>query len=57
MLNRIGTLNRDYRVLMPCPSIGPNYFGLSKLLWIGTNWFGRVQFVLEGSKLFWPGSN
>ena len=49
MFNRIGTLNRDYRVLMP--------FGLSKLLWIGTNWFGRVQFVLEGSKLFWPGSN
>ena len=43
--------------LIPCPSISPNYFGRSELLWSCTNRFGRVQNILVGSKSFWSGSN
>ena len=43
--------------LMPCPFIGPKYFGLSKLFWTVTNYFGQVLFILVGSKSFWSGSN
>ena len=33
-------------LLMPRPSIGQNYFGLSKLFWLGQNYFGQVQIRL-----------
>ena len=43
---------------MPCPSLSPklrNYFGLSKLFWIGTNCFGQVQIILVMFKLDFSG--
>ena len=34
-----------------------NDFGPSKSFWSSTNHFGRVQFILVGSKSFWTGPN
>ena len=52
MFNRIGTLNRDYRVLINALS-----FYRSKMILDCLNCFGLVQIGLVGSNLFWKGPN
>ena len=37
--------------------LNQNDFGLFKSIWLSTNRFGWVQFILYGSKSFWIGPN
>ena len=56
--NRIREVSKDKTTLMPCPSMGPKLFWTNQIIlveyqlfWTGPICFGRVQIILDRSKL------